>query len=195
LQEKLNKILIIGIIAICGCGLFDSRSVEPPSEPRSTYLQPTSPDIVITNLNFAIAEKNLDNYLRCFTDSNFSQRRFRYFPDAISLSSYPVFQTWSLTNERSYYSNLISFTNSTSSSNLFLSNTTFNSGIDSAIVDSDYILIFDHNKQNVAKIAKGKLRFIMGVDSRSLWSVPGWYDFINQNNDTTWSVIKANFAN
>ncbi|MBK7446470.1 MAG: hypothetical protein IPN57_11035 [Ignavibacteria bacterium] len=195
MQEKLNKILIIGIIVICGCGLFDSRSVEPPSEPRSTYLQPTSPDIVITNLNFAIAEKNLDNYLRCFTDSNFSQRRFRYFPDAISLSSYPVFQTWSLTNERNYYSNLISFTNTNSSSNLFLSNTTFNSGIDSAIVDSDYILIFDHNKQNVAKIAKGKLRFIMGVDSRSLWSVHGWYDFINQNNDTTWSVIKANFAN
>jgi len=195
LQEKFNKILIIGIIVICGCGLFDSRSVEPPSEPRSTYLQPTSPDIVITNLNFAIAEKNLDNYLRCFTDSNFSQRRFRYFPDAISLSSYPVFQTWSLTNERNYYSNLISFTNTNSSSNLFLSNTTFNSGIDSAIVDSDYILIFDHNKQNVAKIAKGKLRFIMGVDSRSLWSVHGWYDFINQNNDTTWSVIKANFAN
>ncbi len=62
-------------------------------------------------------------------------------------------------------------------------------------MDSDYILIFDHNKQNVAKIAKGKLRFIMGVDSRSLWSVHGWYDFINQNNDTTWSVIKANFAN
>ncbi|MBK8380397.1 MAG: hypothetical protein WBQ38_16275 [Ignavibacteria bacterium] len=195
MQEKFNKILIIGIIVICGCGLFDSRSVEPPSEPRSTYLQPTSPDIVITNLNFAIAEKNLDNYLRCFTDSNFSQRRFRYFPDAISLSSYPVFQTWSLTNERNYYSNLISFTNTNSSSNLFLSNTTFNSGIDSAIVDSDYILIFDHNKQNVAKIAKGKLRFIMGVDSRSLWSVHGWYDFINQNNDTTWSVIKANFAN
>ena len=195
MQEKFNKILIIGIIVICGCGLFDSRSVEPPSEPRSTYLQPASPDIVITNLNFAIAEKNLDNYLRCFTDSNFSQRRFRYFPDAISLSSYPVFQTWSLTNERNYYSNLISFTNTNSSSNLFLSNTTFNSGIDSAIVDSDYIVIFDHNKQNVAKIAKGKLRFIMGVDSRSLWSVHGWYDFINQNNDTTWSVIKANFAN
>lgn len=195
MQEKLNKILIIGIIVTCGCGLFDSRSVEPPSEPRSTFLQPTSPDIVITNLNFAIAEKNLDNYIRCFVDENFSTRIFRYFPDAVSLSSYPVFQNWSLTNERNYFSNLISFTNSTSSSNLFFSNVTFNTGIDSAIVDSDYILIFDHNKQNVAKIAKGKLRLIMGIDSRSLWSIHSWYDFINQGNDTTWSVIKANFVN
>ncbi len=195
MQEKLNKILIIGIIVTCGCGLFDSRSVEPPSEPRSTFLQPTSPDIVITNLNFAIAEKNLDNYMRCFVDENFSTRIFRYFPDAVSLSSYPVFQNWSLTNERNYFSNLISFTNSTSSSNLFFSNVTFNTGIDSAIVDSDYILIFDHNKQNVAKIAKGKLRLIMGIDSRSLWSIHSWYDFINQGNDTTWSVIKANFVN
>lgn len=191
--KRVNQILLFSFLSYIGCGLFSSRTVEPPSEPRSTYIQPTSPDIVLTNLNFSIAEKNLDNYLRCLIDPNFSERVFRFFPDAVSQSAYPVFLTWNLTNERNYYSNLISFTDETASSNLFLSNTTINTGIDSAIIDSDYILVYEHNKQNVAKIVKGKLRFIMGIDARSLWSIHSWYDFINDNNDTTWSVLKANF--
>ncbi|HMS64140.1 MAG TPA: hypothetical protein PKD83_02670 [Ignavibacteria bacterium] len=193
MPRRINQILCYSFLIFTGCGLFSTRTVEPPSEPRSTYIQPTSPDIVLTNLNFSITEKNLDNYMRCLADPAFSVRVFRYFPDAVSLSLYPVFLTWNLTNERNYYSNLISFTNQTSTSNLFLSNITVNTGIDSAIVDSDYILVFDHNNQNVPKQFKGKLRFIMGIDSRSLWSIHSWYDFINENNDTTWSVLKAIF--
>ncbi|MBV6477819.1 MAG: hypothetical protein HGGPFJEG_00563 [Ignavibacteria bacterium] len=183
------------LIFIAGCGLFETRSVEPPSQPRSTFTQPTSPDIVLANLSFAVAEKNLDNYIRCLVDTNFSERRFRYFPDARSQSNYPVFLSWSIANERSYYSNLLSFTNESASSNLFLSNTSFNTGLDSAIIDAEYLLVFDHNKQNVAKITKGNLRFIMGTDQRGLWSIHGWYDFLNNENDTTWSVLKANFVN
>jgi len=180
-----------------GCGLFETREVEPPSEARSTFTQPTSADKVIENLKFAIFEKNRDNYLRCMVDSNFSPRRFKFFPDAVSQSSYPVFLNWNLTHERNYYSNLLSptFTNPTASSNLFLSNITINTGIDSAVIDSDYILVFDHNKQNVAKVTKGKLRFIMGSDVRSLWSIHSWFDFTDNSNDTTWSVLKANFIN
>ena len=193
MRRKVNKILFFSFLIFTGCGLFETRTVEPPSEPRSTYIQPTSPDIVLTNLNFSIAEKNLDNYLRCLVDPNFSNRIFRYYPDAVSQSNYPVFLTWDLNNERNYYSNLISFTNENASSNLFLSNTIINTGIDSTIVDSDYILVFEHNKQNVPKVFNGKLRFIMGIDARSLWSIHTWYDYINDNNDTTWSVLKANF--
>ncbi|MBS1519153.1 MAG: hypothetical protein JSS91_13795 [Bacteroidetes bacterium] len=193
--RRLNKLLILIFIFYCGCGLFRTRGVEPPSEVRSTFTQPTSPDIVLANLNFAIAEKNLDNYMRCFVDSNFSSRRFRFIPDAVSQTAYPVFINWNLSSERIYYSNLISFTNSESSSNLFLSNINFNSGIDSTVIDSDYILVYDHSRQNIAKVTKGKLRFVMSPDSRSLWSIHSWYDFINESNDTTWSVLKANMFN
>lgn len=187
--------MILAVLFLGSCGLFDSRSVEPPTESRSTYTPPTSPYIVITNLNFAIAEKNLDNYMRCFVDSNFSLRRFSYFPDAVSLASYPVFLNWSLYNERIYYSNLITSTDPNSATNLFPDNLTVNNAIDSAVADMDYILVFNHNRGNVPKEVKGKLRFIMGTDSRGLWSVHSWYDFINENNDTTWSFLKANFVN
>lgn len=195
MHKKIKNIIFIFLLIYSGCGLFETRSVEAPTDPRSTFTQPTSPDIVLSNLSFAIAEKNRDNYLRCLVDSSFSVRRFKYFPDALSQSSYPVFFNWNLTHERNYFSNLLSFTNESASSNLFLSNITFNSGIDSSVVDSDYILVFEHNKQNVAKVTKGKLRFIMGSDTRSLWSIHSWYDFRDNANDTTWSELKANFVN
>lgn len=182
-------------MSLYGCGLFDTRDVEPPTQTRSTFIQPTSPDIVLTNLIYSIAEKDLDNYMRCFVDTVYSVRRFRFIPDALSQSSYPVFLTWNLNSERIYYSNLISATDQTASSNLFPDNETFTTAIDSAILDMDYILVFNHSSTNVAKEVKGKLRFVMGSDSRSLWSIHTWYDFIDNNNDTTWSVLKANFYN
>lgn len=195
LHRRFKKLPVLILIFYCGCGLFESRTVEPPTEVRSTFTQPTSPDIVLSNLNFAITEKNLDNYMRCFVDSGFSNKRFSFIPDAVSQTAYPVFLNWTLNSERIYFSNLISFTNVSSPSNLFLSKINFNTGIDSAVIDSDYILVFNHDRQNIAKITKGRLRFVMSPDVRSLWSIHSWSDFIEENNDTTWSVLKANMFN
>lgn len=177
------------------CGIFETRDSETPTQSRSTFIQPTLPEYVIVNMSFAIAEKNLDNYMRCFVDSNFSPRRYKYFPDAVSQTSYPVFLNWQLTQERNYFSNLISFTTPTAPSNFFADEVTYNTAIDSAVVDMNYILIFDHNRKGITTQAKGKLRFILGTDIRGQWSIHTWYDFIDTNNDTTWSVIKANFVN
>jgi hypothetical protein len=197
--QKLNNIIVVAFYSImilnAGCGLFDLRDVEEPSNPRSTFTTPTSADIVIANLHFAIAEKNLENYMRCFVDSNFSNKRFNFSPDAASASQFPVFSNWTLNNERLYYTNLLSFTSESASSTLFLSNTTTSTSIDSVVIDADYLLVFDHNKTNVAKTTKGKLRFVLGADSRNLWSVYNWIDFKVNENDTTWSVLKANFSN
>lgn len=193
--KRPDKILILIFILYSGCGLFETRSVEPPTEVRSTFTQPTSPDIVLANLNFAVTEKNLDNYMRCLVDSNFSTKRFKFIPDAVSQTAYPVFLNWNLSSERIYFSNLISSTEENSSTNLFLSNINFNTGIDSAVIDSDYILVFNHNRQNIAQVTKGRLRFVMSPDVRSLWSIHSWSDFINDNDDTTWSVLKANMFN
>lgn len=133
--------------------------------------------------------------MRCFVDSNFSERRFNFSPDAATFSQYPVFNNWNLHHERIYYTNLLSFTTESSSSNLFLSNVTTSTSIDSVVIDSDYLLLFDHNKTNVAKSTKGKLRFVLGADSRNLWSIYNWIDFKVNEIDTTWSVLKASFSN
>lgn len=195
MQKSLKLTLLCTIFLVCSCDLFKTRSVEPPSEARSTFTQPTSPAIVLDNLIFAVIEKNLDNYMRCFVDTNFSSRRYTYFPDAVSQSSYPVFANWTLGSERAYYSNLIIFTDPNAPSNFFQDNVIVNASIDSAIVDMDYIFVFNHNRSSAPRETKGKLRFRMATDVRGLWSVHSWSDFINANNDTTWSVMKANFVN
>ena len=70
-----------------------------------------------------------------------------------------------------------------------------NNTSDTAIVDSDYLLRFDHTKQNVSKTLKGQFRLIMAADSRNLWSIYKWIDFQKTPSDTTWSTLKANFSN
>ncbi len=192
---KKLKIFLLLFILISGCGIFDTRDVEPPTDPRSNFTPPTSPDIVIINLQFAVAEKNLINYMACFVDTNFSSRKFTYQADVNSQVQYPIFLFWNLSNEKAYYTNLLALTNAQSNSHLFLSNEMLNTSLDTAIYDADYLLRFEHQRTTVAQTLKGKLRFYMAADSRNLWSIHNWFDFKENADDTTWSVLKANFIN
>lgn len=177
--------------ALYSCAL---RDAESPVTSRTTFIPPTSPDIVIVNLSFSVIEKDLNNYMQCFTDSNYSARRYSYVPDVASGIQYPIFRFWTLTNEKSYYQSLLSLTDPNATSNLFLSNQTMEQFSDTAFFDADYLLRVDHQKVTVPKTLKGKLRFFLSSDSRNLWSIHKWID-IQTNNDTTWSVLKANFSN
>ncbi|TRZ63943.1 hypothetical protein D4R20_03490 [bacterium] len=190
-----NKIFLSLFILIQGCGLFGLREAQIPVEPRSNFIPPTSPEIVLTNLIFAVTEKDVNNYMQCFVDSAYSVKRFSYTADVTSQIQYPVFMNWQLYNERTYFNNLLALTQSQSISALNFSSNTVNLIADTAIFDSDYELNFNHQKTTVAKTLKGKIRLIMSSDSRNLWSVHRWIDFRNLSNDTTWSVLKANFSN
>ncbi len=183
------------MFTLAGCDLFKLRDAENPVVSRSNFTPPTSPDIVIANLESAIAERNITNYLACFVDSTFSTKRFSYTADANSASQYPILRFWTLNNERYYFTNVISSTPNSGTSALFLTNLVMNNTSDTAIVDSDYLLRFDHTKQNVSKTLKGSFRFIMAADSRNLWSIHRWIDFQKIPTDTTWSTLKANFSN
>ena len=195
-MPKSIKILIIIFFVFEGCGLFSTRDSEAPTESRSNFQPPTSPDIVLTNLQSAISEKNANNYVLCFVDSNYSTRRFSYIADVASQSQYPVFRNWTLTNENAYFRNMLALMLPEATSILFYSTSTPPvSASDTAIFDSDYLLQVDHQKTAVSKTIKGKLRFIMSMDSRSLWSIHNWIDFKSTSTDTTWSVLKANFSN
>lgn len=186
------KILFLVFLLAAGCALRDS---EDPVTSRTTYVPPTSPDLVLINLQFSIIEKDLNNYMLCFVDSSYSSRRYTYTADVASQIQYPVFRFWSLTNEKSYYQSLLSLSNENSSSNLFFSNSTLNTFTDTAVFDADYLLRFDHQKTTVAKNLIGKIRLILGSDARNLWSIHNWIDIKSGSTDTTWSVLKANFSN
>ncbi|MBI5403227.1 MAG: hypothetical protein HY959_07480 [Ignavibacteriae bacterium] len=193
----LRKINILFLLALLysGCGLFGLRDVETPTEPRSTFTPPTTPDIVLSNLTNAIIDKDINNYLQCIVDTATSTKKFVYTADIASQIQYPVFQNWQLVNERNYFYNLLALTGAQSTSLLFASNVITNTYSDSAVYDMEYLLRFDHQKTTVAKTLTGKLRFIMVMNSKNLWAISRWIDFKSVESDTTWSVLKANFSN
>ena len=192
--KKINILILLAVL-FGGCGLFGLRDVETPTEPRSTFVPPTTPDIVLSNLSNAIIDKDINNYLQCIVDTSTTTKRFSYSADISSQIQYPVFQNWQTVNEKNYFYNLLSLTSAQSTSLLFFSNVTTNTYSDSAIYDMEYLLRFDHQKTNVAKTLTGKLRFIMVVNSKNLWAISRWIDFKAVDSDTTWSVLKANFSN
>jgi hypothetical protein len=193
MKKVINILLIIYFTsAFISCAI---RDAELPVTSRTTFIPPTSPDLVIINLQFSIIEKDVDNYMKCFVDTNYSNRVYSYVPDVTSGIQYPIFRFWNTTNEKSYYTNVLSDIDPTSTSNLFFSGANWISATDTATFDADYLLRLDHQNTSVAKTLKGKIRLILSADSRNLWSIHKWIDIQSLSTDTTWSVLRAKFTN
>ena len=188
------EILLLFALLFGGCDLFGLRDVETPTESRTHFDPPVTPQVVISNMIYAISEKDVNNYLRCFVDTSSSNKKFVYTADVASQIQYPIFLNWNIGNEKTYFNNLLALTGSNFSF-LYLSDETMNTYSDSAVYDADYSLKFEHQKTSVATELNGKLRFIMILDSKNLWSISRWIDFKSADSDTTWSVLKANFSN
>jgi hypothetical protein len=191
---KYSNIIILFIVlaTVPGCGLFDTRSPEEPVTVRSTYEPPTSPEAVLRNLSASIDEKNSTNYMKCL-----SSDYYVYVPDSKSQLLYgTIFQNWNFNSEKFYFDNLISQTNSTASSNLFLSNPLINQITpDSATYTAEYIVVFQHNRTNIPKSALGNITLSLKADQSSFYYIEKWEDFRKNDTDFTWSELKANFSN
>lgn len=196
MQEKKNKIiqraLIILTILFAGCGLFNTRTPEEPETGRSTFLPPTTPGTVVTNLSYSVLEKNSNNYSKCLSGTSYS-----YVPDSKSQLIYgSIFENWTGISEKFYLDNLISQTNPHATSYLFLNDTvTTLISSDSAITTGDYIVVFQHNKTNIPKSSTGNLRLTITSDENNFFSIVKWEDFRMNDSDFTWSELKANFSN
>lgn len=184
--------LLYIILNINSCGLFDTRTPQKPNTTRSTYIPPTTPDAVLSNLTYSIIERNSTNYMKCLYTS-----QYQYIPDSKAQAIYGIiFANWNINSEKFYLDNLIAQTDQNSSSNLFLSNTnTQQLSGDSAITTSDYIIVFQHNKANIPKSAVGNFKLTMKTDENSLFYITKWEDFRNHDTDFTWSELRANFSN
>lgn len=196
MRKKESKYYLIFLFAFLilakGCGIFDTRAPESPANIRSTFVPPTTPALVITNLQYAILEKNSINYIKCL-----SQPNFQYIADSKSQQVYgQIFQNWNTNSEKFYLDNLISQTNTSASSTLFLDNTNFTFlTSDSVIYKADYIIVFQHNRNNIPKSATGSMQLTITGDENNLFGIIKWEDFRQQDTSFTWSELKANFSN
>lgn len=195
MKRFLAPLILVFALAAAGCDLFGTRDPEPPSSGSSTFVPPTSPDLVITNLENAVAEKSTENFLRCLVDTLSSSQRYEFIPTAAAAGRYATtFADWSLQSERAWFSALKAFSEADAPSSLALTGSFAVIAADSAIYEGEYDLAFRHGVSSVSENARGTLQFVMHTDRNSIWSITRWTD-IPRDEETSWSEWKGRFAN
>ncbi len=195
MKRNLTLLILVLALAAAGCDLFGTRDPEPPSSGSSTFVPPTSPDLVITNLENAVAEKSTENFLRCLVDTLSSSQRYAFIPTAAAAGRYAAtFAVWSLQSERAWFSAMKAFSEEDAPSSLALTGGFSIIAADSAIYEGEYDLTFRHGVSSVSENARGTLQFIMHTDRNSIWSITRWTD-IPRDEATSWSEWKGRFAN
>jgi len=195
------KILILFLMAllIVSCELFTTRNPEEPDTGKSSFVPPTSPNIVISNFISAIVEKNVENYISCLSDTSSSDKYPFYFkPTANAFALYSsIFQSWNNFNERNYFNKLISAMPSDINPMISFENSRFEILMpDSAVFVADYELKVEHLLTSIDKNFKGTLQFTIFPRDNGLWIIKTWYDLQNQTDSIkSWSFLKAQMAN
>jgi hypothetical protein len=194
MRRRLRLSLALALL-VSGCGIFETRTPEAPQEGRSDFQPPTSPDIVVQNLVSAIADRDVNNYLACLSDTTFGARSFRFLPSTNAARQYEsIFQAWEKNSEQYYFNNLTSQSNTSSSSALILSSETLlPQGSDSAYYSANYTLLWPNKVSGNPQQVQGNLQFYLGVDRSSSWSIYRWVDS-GIGDSLTWSDLKARFS-
>ncbi len=194
-MKKTLLLFLPWVFLTSGCGIFETRTPEAPQQGRSDFQPPTSPIIVVENLQNAIADLDVNNYIACLSDSNFGGRVFTFSPSPKAGSQYSgIFLDWNRTSEENYFNTLKSYSSGTSSPVLTLSNETLLlQGPDSAYYSANYTLIWPNKGPGDLQEVQGILQFYVGIDNNQNWSIYRWIDSGTSDSLKTWSDLKAQF--
>ncbi len=186
---------IVLLIIFSGCDIFETRDPENPNTPRTNWIPPTTPKLLLSNLKNAMDDKSTENYLNCFVDSTLTGKSFSFIPTSEGFTLFPLlFSNWTLANEKSYFENIKSKLKENSS--FYLSYFNENEGTitgDSLTYSSDYTIFLDHGVVDVPKDYQGHLQFTLIRNSRGEWAVSFWKDS-RLNEFPTWSELKGRFS-
>lgn len=178
-----------------GCGLFEPRDPEDPSQSSLNYLPPTDPSLVMANLQSAIEQKSVANYVACFANASRGATPFSFTPSADAAAAFGgTLMSWTLQEEQSYFQNLISRSSPSAYAALTLTLTSTTVTSDSVISAYDYVLVFEHNETGFPTTARGSLQFTMRQDASNFWMIQRWVDF-KTTPDISWSHFKGKFSN
>lgn len=180
---------------ISGCNIFETRTPEPPQQAQSDFLPPTIYSIVIENLQNAIADRNVNNYVACFSDPTTGGRPFTFQPSPTAGRQYQsIFLTWDISSERGYFNNLVSQSSSSATPSLVLVPVEDQPGADSAYYSANYTLIWPNKNSSAPQQVQGNLQFYLSVNSSGNWSIYRWVDSGTSDTVKTWSDLKAWFS-
>lgn len=192
--------MILLFLGCTSCTIFTTRTPEPPDTRRSSFQPPTSSQIVIANLQAAIREKNIENYIQCLVagDSGTVQQRYTFEPSSEAAARFAsVFIAWSVVRERQSFTAFAAKIPQMSAPTIQLSNDRFElMSPDSVVYVADYLIRPNAQQNGVAAEFSGRMRLTIASFASGFWGIRRWSDqTAAQSSSASWSVLKAQFAN
>ncbi len=189
------------LIFIFGMGCdnpFASREAEAPESQQATnWIPPTTASDVLDNLQNAIIDQNLTNYLNSLTNTALNGRKFKFRPDEKALIRFPgVWDAWNLDMETTYIINVFQAVPDDSTlSMIFLGEGTEAPFPDSTVIIRDYELYIPHIRTTgqFPKLIKGRAEFHLAINAEGFWAIFTWIDDSFEEG-SSWSELKASFT-
>jgi len=182
----------IGILVLSSCSLFEPRVPQDPSNSGVVWQDPTSPDIVVENMQSALNGKSL-LYLDCLSDS------FEFFADTNDINDYPTynFNDWTKGDEALTVTALFAVvpgdSSITSEFSMDISHPDPAAPADSTIIYREYSITVPQSFHcGTGTPAVGIAELVLTEDSEGFWSILEWHDVRHEEtNWVTWAVAKA----
>lgn len=189
---KSSRILVlIGSLSflVAACDVFLPRAPEEPTRQAGTFFQPDTPNHVISNIENAVAELNVQNYRRSLAED------LVFRPATTAEATSPIFAGWSASDEERYFSTLAAASDETAQHQLRITDRTMSPvGSDRYIMDGLYVLTVNHNRAEAPREVQGRLTWIIAQDADGLWRLKEWSDQELSSGIPTWSTLKAEFG-
>ena len=182
--------VVFGLSLILLTACFETRTVEPPSSGSSDWISPTDYEILLNNLQTAISQRDVQNYLRCF-----NQDLLRFTPAASLLTdNQSIWQNWSIQDEQAYLENVVNKLTVNSGNSLFLEQLDLQDvSADSLRYVGNYTMRINHNDTTLTDLFKGQIQLVVKINSFSEWEIHTWED-VETVADSSWSLLKLKFV-
>ncbi len=187
-----QNFLYLFLILFSSCSLFETRTPEEPEGNNPNFPPPTTPQITMDNFLRSFNQKNIINYLSCFSDD--SLQKFLFFPSPDAFSLYPnLFDFWDIKSEIDFAQNLFNKFSQESFPVLLFNNSNFSTfSPDSVLFATDYIAEINSKDNSINNSYKGTAHFVLKIDKNGLWRISRWFDFnLKNENFPSFSLLKA----
>lgn len=187
------RLTVIGTVVLlaatlAACDVFSTRTPEDPISEAGTFTQPDAPDLVVDNLQAAIAELNTANYRRSLAED------MTFEPTAVAQARDPsLWASWSRIEEVSAFTTLAEAASQSTGHSLRLEDTAAELSDTRFTLDATYVLVIRHRRPTVPDTVQGRLVWQIEQGADGLWALRRWTDQ-ELGNTASWSDLKAEFG-
>ena len=194
---KYFLLLFFSILLLIQCDLFQPRTPQPPSSNNSPYqwLQPTTWDIVLTDLELSFKALDRKYFLDVLADTANSTTGFQFIPDPnVASTSGQDFTNWGYAEEDHFLEGIFSRLSSDTTNTLrWFNEIETTVSLDEMQIQADYELHLKFNTTSRATFPEhlsGRALLVMQRQSNNYWQITRWEDAGNDSLPS-WTYLKT----